>query len=118
MIATDSLFVPGATLVGFQIRGTRRRWKTLVFSALCAGIAGSLSAEQFEYGSFICDETEDGSAVIILDYPDDATGDVEIPETINSKPVVEIGYQAFADCVDVTSITIPSSVTTLPQYVP
>lgn len=36
---------------------------------------------------------------------------VIIPSTIYGQPVIEIGKQAFASCYDLTSITIPDSVT-------
>ena len=41
--------------------------------------------------------------------------DVVIPSEINGKRVTIIGYLAFCDCSDLTSITIPGSVTSIEQ---
>jgi hypothetical protein len=45
-----------------------------------------------------------------------AGGAVSIPNTLNSYPVVSIGTYAFANCSSVTSVTIPSSVTSIGDY--
>ncbi len=59
---------------------------------------------------------ESGAKVI----ESNASGKVVIPSSIthNSKtyPVVCIGYKAFYNCFDLTSITIPESVTTIERY--
>ncbi|MBE6768726.1 MAG: leucine-rich repeat domain-containing protein, partial [Ruminococcaceae bacterium] len=44
------------------------------------------------------------------------SGDVVIPDTIEGYPVVAIGNNAFRDCVNMTSVTIPESVETIGQY--
>lgn len=41
----------------------------------------------------------------------DASGDLVIPETYKGLPVAWIGYEAFANCDKLTSVTIPDSVT-------
>ena len=41
------------------------------------------------------------------------SGDVVIPDTLGGYPVVEIGWYAFDDCVDLTSVSIPDSVETI-----
>ena len=40
-------------------------------------------------------------------------GAVDVPATINGLPVTSIGYIAFYDCTNLTSVTIPSSVTSI-----
>lgn len=39
--------------------------------------------------------------------------DLIIPATYNDLPVVSVGYTAFSDCLDITSVVIPPSVTAL-----
>lgn len=51
-------------------------------------------------------------AVTIVKYTGPG-GDVNIPEKINGLPVTIIGDGAFAGCVKLTGVTIPSSVTTI-----
>ncbi len=41
------------------------------------------------------------------------SGALKIPATYNGKPVTEIGNYAFANCISLTSVTIPDSVTTI-----
>ena len=50
-----------------------------------------------------------GATVEITDYPDNATGPVNIPAEIGGKPVTSIGQYAFAYCTGLTSVTIPNS---------
>lgn len=69
----------------------------------------SLCAEQ--YGLFTY-RTE-GGEIIITDYPEDATGHVEIPAKIADMPVTGIGSSSFHGCTGLTSITIPESVTSI-----
>ena len=102
-------------------------WLALLF--LCSS---PLRAEQF--GLFTYQVVNDTS-VTITDYPDNATGPVEIPSEIAGKPVtslegafwgctgltsvtipsgvISIGELAFSECTGLTSFTIPSSVTSI-----
>lgn len=50
-------------------------------------------------------------SIIIAACDEDASGDLTIPETIDSYPVTIIGPGAFGNCSKLTTITIPSSVT-------
>ena len=42
-----------------------------------------------------------------------ASGELSIPDTIEGKPVTRIGIAALRDCVGLTAVTIPASVTHL-----
>ena len=53
--------------------------------------------------------------VIVTDFDKTASGEVEIPEEINGKPITEIGNEAFKDCTDITGITLPSTVEKIGQ---
>lgn len=59
--------------------------------------------------------------LIITAYSDSATvkkcnsgGDIVIPDTYNGVPVTSIVEGAFKDCIGITSVTIPESVTQIP----
>jgi len=56
--------------------------------------------------------TTDGE-VTITDCDTAATGELVIPNNIEGNPVTSIGYLAFLECVGLTSITIPDSVTSI-----
>ncbi len=43
-------------------------------------------------------------------------GDIIIPDTINGYPVIAIEENAFSDCIGLTGITIPSSVTSIGDF--
>lgn len=59
---------------------------------------------------------DDGTSITVTGYPTSGTGSVYIPSSINGKPVTGIGYAAFYDCVSITHLTIPNSVTDLADF--
>ncbi len=52
-----------------------------------------------------------GMATVTRAYP--ASGHLKIPSTLGGYPVTSIGYPAFCDCYDLTSVEIPDSVTSI-----
>ncbi|OUV18835.1 MAG: hypothetical protein CBC46_00670, partial [Verrucomicrobiaceae bacterium TMED86] len=60
--------------------------------------------------------TTDGK-VTITDCRFAATGELVIPATIEGNPVTSIGDSAFAECTNLTSITIPESVNSIGNLV-
>ena len=70
-----------------------------------------LADEQIE-GDYEYKEFEDG--VVITGF--NGEGEATIPSTLAGKPVVRIGTQAFAFNDDLTSLTIPDSVTSIGNY--
>lgn len=63
---------------------------------------------------FDLNEDETGYTVITGETTSDqfpTDGNVVIPETWEGKPVTAISYHAFQDCTQLTSVTIPASVT-------
>jgi hypothetical protein len=60
--------------------------------------------------------TSDGSGgVIITGFSATGSGPLTIPVSINGLPVTSIGESAFADTTTVTSVIIPSSVTSIQE---
>jgi len=57
----------------------------------------------------------DGGQVTVTEYIGPG-GDVVIPHTINTMPVVRIGDWSFYFCHGLTSVTIPDSVTSIGSY--
>jgi hypothetical protein len=54
-------------------------------------------------------------AITITRY-DCSSGAVTIPSTINGLPVTSIGGEAFENCTNLTSVTIPNNVTAIGNY--
>jgi len=63
------------------------------------------------FGKFTYTETE--TSVTISDYPEEERGPVNIPASINGKPVTTIGLEAFMNCRKITKVTLPESITRL-----
>ena len=57
--------------------------------------------------------TDNGTSITITGYVTKPTGVLDIPATLNGKPVTSIGSYAFRWCSELTSVTIPSSVTSI-----
>ena len=55
-------------------------------------------------------EVQDDGTIEITDCSESASGALTIPSTIDGKKVTGIGWGAFEDCRNLTSITIPNSV--------
>jgi hypothetical protein len=85
-------------------------WKIL---ALAGGMISALAAEQFgdyTYAVVVVGETE---TITITDYPEAATGVVDIPAEIDGKPVTAIGAEAFINCAAITSVSVPAGVSSI-----
>ena len=57
--------------------------------------------------------TDDGTSITITGCNGSCPTSLEIPATIDGKPVTAIGYRAFMFKTTVTSITLPDSLTTI-----
>ena len=95
-----------------NINPLAQRWIPCLSLALLALSPTAIHAEQF--GLFTYEVTDE--KVTITNYPNNATGQVEIPAEIQGLPVVGIARYAFSDCSGLTSVTIPEGVTDIPAY--
>ncbi|MEE1012274.1 MAG: bacterial Ig-like domain-containing protein, partial [Acutalibacteraceae bacterium] len=80
----------------------------IIFSAFSVG-ANAVSEGDYEY--FV----EDGYAVISA-ASDTLSGNIVIPDTLGGYPVGGIDSYAFAECKNVSVITVPDSVVALNNY--
>ncbi len=68
-------------------------------------VLAALVQAQYEY-------TTNNGTITITKYTGSG-GAISIPDTINDLPVTSIGYEAFGYCTNLTSVTIPNSVTSI-----
>ncbi len=80
--------------------------------AFLLAIAATLPVQALTFGDFTYTAT--ATEATITGYTG-AGGVVTIPGTINSLPVTSIGDYAFVYRTDLTSVTIPASITTIGQ---
>ena len=80
---------------------------TLLAMATFPCTSGALTLGNYTYTTNVL-----GNATI-TDFPTSYSGALSIPNNLGGCPVVAIGGSAFKDCTKLTSVTIPSTVTTL-----
>ena len=78
---------------------------SLIGLLLLPSTAFALQSGDFTY-------TKSGGIITITKYTGTG-GNVVAPDAIDGNPVLHIGDSAFAYCIDLTSVTIPSSVTSI-----
>ena len=83
----------------------------LLIIFLSIALLGNATAQTFGLYTYVVNA--DDVSVTITDYPETATGAIEIPATIDGRSVTSIGFIAFMNCSSLTSVTIPNSVTSL-----
>ena len=66
-------------------------------------------------GSLMYEAIDDGASYQVINYLGDST-EISIPETVNGKPVTAISDKAFGGCNQLTSITLPDSLTSIGSY--
>ena len=89
----------------------RMKFKGLLILPL---LVASLQAATVDDLIFALNEA--GTGYIVIDCYDGISGSLEIPSTYNGLPVTSIGRSAFLHCSNLTSITIPDSVTLIDNY--
>lgn len=75
--------------------------------------ACSVCARALEDDAFSFVSTADKSGYICTGISNVTNFDIVIPDTYNGKPVLEIGASAFANRTELTSVTLPDSITTI-----
>lgn len=74
---------------------------------------GGYESEEREYTKPIYKTSVDSTSAKILGTYYSLSGIVELPATINGKPVVAIGDSAFANQDEITEVIVPSTLTTI-----
>lgn len=93
----------------------RRRALPLARLFIWLGFAGITNfASGATFGNFVY--TDDGTAITITGVVTPPVGMVDIPETINEKPVTRIAGYAFYRCTELTGVMIPGGVTSIGDY--
>ena len=59
---------------------------------------------------------EEDAAVLVGCDAELAVGDITVPETLGGYPLTAFGSEAFSDCAQITTITIPASVSTIHSW--
>ena len=63
-----------------------------------------------------CTSEQDENSYKILSVDSNVSGDFTIPEEVSGTPVNSIASYAFSTCDDITSITIPESITSIEEF--
>ena len=78
------------------------------------------SADAVEIDGIYYNLITEGNVAVVTQNPDKYTGSIMIPESVTYNnvdySVTSIGAGAFEDCSDLTSVTIPNSVTSIERY--
>ena len=93
----------------------------MLFVAMAAMLPASMSAYDFKEGGLYYNVNGNEAAVTFeVENVGSYSGDVVIPETVVHNgveyPVTAIGYKAFWDCYNLTSIEIPNSIDSISAH--
>ena len=83
---------------------------TLAILTLCLFLLPT-EADAVSISDLTFELNDDRRSYSVADCKESAGGELIIPATYNGKPLTAIGAYAFSNCMSITSVTIPSSVT-------
>ncbi len=110
---TCTLFIPKGTREAYENTGGWKDFKTIIEMEE-VGNKFVVDGIKYEITNYSVREEEKSTVRIFFQQEMNLSGDVVIPETVtyNEKTYEVTGFvwQAFADCVNVTSITLPSTI--------
>jgi hypothetical protein len=78
-----------------------------LFALMAVGVYAQTEAD------FVVSKSKDGKSITITGYKDGKATAVVIPARIQNLPVTEIEGSVFDECYDLTSVTIPNTVTSI-----
>ena len=114
-MGTKATLASGAGPRGFAASRTtfKRSLRSIPLALLAAGLA---SAPTLTPAQFLCGHGPSPITGYIIDGYTGPGGAVTIPSAFNGLPVVEINTYAFADCTNMTSVTIPNTIASIGAY--
>ena len=96
---------------------------TIVFGSAYVGLGGIdfkslllVEASAVSDGGLTYVLNDDGTGYIVTGCDDDIAGEVIIPDTYNSLPVIEIAQNVFRDCTDITSVYIGKNIKEIKEH--
>ena len=103
----------------------KQRILRLILFSLLLSVKASLFAYEFsiensEGVTFYFNYTNNGTELEITKGTFKYSGDISIPEEVTymdrTRKVTRIGYKAFSWCTDLTSLTVPNTITSIGDY--
>lgn len=89
---------------------TALAFAVLTGSLAAAAVTASAQPAESDYEFIVLT----GNKVSITGFNEDYVGAVDIPSTLQGYPVVDIAQNAFNNCDNITSVTIPEGISSIP----
>jgi uncharacterized repeat protein (TIGR02543 family) len=113
-IGTNAFFIGSSEVLGFVVPyGLRSYYEGILSEDVMNGTIVFLSEIHTDVSGLTYLIFDEGATIVDFSAPTGFDGVLAIPDTISGKSVTAIGDWVFADCINLTEISIPSSVTSI-----